>query len=74
VPGHRGRITERGQQPVPRGTGIAKVSWVVKVFDEITNSVSAGSRSRVASAKSVPSMFETNRKVSRRSDSARSAS
>jgi hypothetical protein len=43
------------------------VSRVVKVFEEITNRVSAGSRSRVFSAKSVPSMLETNRKaISRR--------
>ena len=40
------------------------VSSVVKVFDEMMNSVSAGSRSRVASAKSVPSTLETNRNVS----------
>ena len=39
------------------------VSRVVKVFDEMMNSVSSASRSRVASAKSVPSMLETNRKV-----------
>ena len=38
------------------------VSSVVKVFDETMNSVSAGSRSRVASAKSVPSTFDTKRK------------
>ena len=43
------------------------VSSVVKVFEEITNSVSAGSRSRVASAKSVPSTLETKRKVIARS-------
>ena len=42
-------------------------SIVVKVFDETMNSVSAGSRSRVASAKSVPSMLDTNRKVIARS-------
>jgi hypothetical protein len=35
------------------------VSSVVKVFEETMNSVSAGSRSRVASAKSVPSTLET---------------
>ncbi len=39
------------------------VSSVLKVFDETMKSVSAGSRSRVASAKSVPSTFETNRNV-----------
>ena len=41
------------------------VSSVVNVFDETMNSVSAGSRSRVASAKSVPSTLETNRNVKR---------
>ena len=39
------------------------VSRVVKVFDETMNSVSAASRSRTASAKSVPSMLETKRNV-----------
>ena len=41
------------------------VSSVVKVFDETMNSVSAGSRSRVASTKSVPSTLETKRNVMR---------
>ena len=40
------------------------VSSVVNVLEETMNSVSAGSRSRVASAKSVPSTLETKRKVS----------
>ena len=39
------------------------VSSVVNVFEETTNRVSAASRSRVASTKSVPSTLETNRKV-----------
>jgi hypothetical protein len=39
------------------------VSSVVKVFEETMKSVSSGSRSRVFSAKSVPSTLETNRKV-----------
>ena len=43
------------------------VSSVVKVFEETMNSVSAGSRSRVASAKSVPSTLETKRNVRSRS-------
>ena len=43
------------------------VSSVVKVFDETMNSVSAGSRSRTASAKSVPSTLETKRNVRSRS-------
>ena len=38
------------------------VSSVVNVFDETMNSVSAGSRPRVASQMSVPSTFDTNRK------------
>ena len=46
---------------------LVMVSSVVKVFDETMNSVSAGSRSRTASAKSVPSTFETKRKVIARS-------
>ncbi len=43
------------------------VSSVVKVLDATMNSVVAGSRSRTASAKSVPSTLETKRKVSARS-------
>ena len=43
------------------------VSSVVKVFEETMNNVSAGSRSRVASTKSVPSTFETKRNVRLRS-------
>ena len=43
------------------------VSSVVKVLDETMNSVSAGSRSRVASAKSVPSTLDTKRKTIERS-------
>ena len=39
------------------------VSSVVNVFEETMNSVSSASRSRVASAKSVESTFETKRKV-----------
>ena len=43
------------------------VSSVVNVFDATMNSVSSGSRSRVASQKSVPSTFDTNRNVIERS-------
>jgi len=43
------------------------VSSVVNVFDEAMNRVSAGSRSRVASARSVPSTLDTKRKVIARS-------
>ena len=39
------------------------VSSVVKVFDETMNSVSVGSRSCTASAKSVPSTLDTKRNV-----------
>ena len=43
------------------------VSSVVKVLDEMMNSVSAASRSRTASAKSVPSTLDTKRNVIARS-------
>ncbi len=43
------------------------VSSVVNVLEEMTKSVSDGSRSRTASAKSVPSTLETNRNVMLRS-------
>ncbi len=43
------------------------VSSVVNVFDEMMNSVWAASTSRVASAKSVPSTFETKWNVRPRS-------
>ena len=46
---------------------LVMVSSVVKVFEEMMKSVSAGSRSRTASAKSVPSTLETKRKVMSRS-------
>ena len=46
---------------------LVSVSSVPKVFDETMTSVSAGSRSRVASQMSVGSMLETNRKVRSRS-------
>src|SRR5207249_11530098 len=39
------------------------VSRVVNVFEEMMKRVSAGCRSRTASAKSVPSTLETNRNV-----------
>ena len=42
---------------------LVMVSSVVKVFEETMNSVSAGSRSLTASAKSVPSTLETKRNV-----------
>ena len=43
------------------------VSKVVNVFEEMINRVSAASRSRVASARSVPSTLETKRKFMVRS-------
>ena len=46
---------------------LVMVSSVVKVLEDTMKSVSAGSRSRTASAKSVPSTFETKRKVMDRS-------
>jgi hypothetical protein len=46
---------------------LVSVSSVVKVLDEMMNRVSAGSRSRVASTKSVESTLDTNRKVISRS-------
>ena len=55
--------------PIPASThsravrALVIVSSVVKVFEEITKSVSSGSRSRVFSTKSVPSTLETKRKV-----------
>ena len=44
------------------------VSSVVKVLEQTMNSVCAGSRSCVASTKSVESTFETNRKLSSRAE------
>ena len=42
---------------------LVSVSSVPNVLDEMMNSVSSGSRSRVASAKSVESTLDTNRNV-----------
>ena len=53
---------------------LVSVSSVVNVFDEMTNRVSAGSRSWVASQKSVPSTLLTNRNVMSRWEKSRSAS
>ncbi len=50
-----------------RAMTVRFVSSVVKVFDEMTKSVSFGSRSRVASTKSAPSTLETKRTVIARS-------
>ena len=49
------------------------VSSVVKVLDETMNSVSAASRSCVASLKSAPSTLATKRKIIDRSLNGRSA-
>jgi hypothetical protein len=50
-----------------RECALVIVSSVVNVFDETTKSVSSASRSRTASAKSVPSTLLTKRKVIARS-------
>ncbi len=42
---------------------LVSVSSVVNVFEQMTNSVSSGSRSRTDSQKSVPSTFDTYRNV-----------
>ena len=55
-------VAERASVHSRAGCALVSVSSVVKVFEQTMNSVSAGSRSRVASAKSVPSTFETKRK------------
>src|SRR5207244_13342446 len=58
VPGDRALVAERMQRPLARtARECVIVSSVVKVFDDTMNKVSAGSRSCVASAKSVPSTF-----------------
>ncbi len=53
---------------------LVMVSIVVKVLDATMNSVSDGSRSRVASCRSEPSTFDTKRNVSSRAVNGRSAS
>ena len=60
MPGHR-FVVPPGSSSSSRGRCVAlvMVSMVVKVLEEIINRVSAGSRSRMASTKSVPSTFET---------------
>ena len=69
VPGDR-RLVAAARRCTSRARVCAfvSVSSVLNVFDEMMNSVSAGSRSRVASAKSLLSTFETNRIVSPRSE------
>ena len=51
-----------------------RVSSVVNVFEEMTKSVRAGSRSRVASAMSAPSTLDTNRHAMSRCDTSSNAS
>jgi hypothetical protein len=58
-------VTGRGQARAARALVI--VSKVVKVFGETMKRVSAASRSRTASARSVPSTFVTKRDVMARS-------
>src|SRR5882724_8207300 len=61
--------TDRSSPPSPASDqaravlAFVIVSSVVNVFEETMNSVSAGSRSRTASTKSVPSTLETKRNV-----------
>ena len=63
--------TDRSSPPSPASDqsravwALVIVSSVVKVFDETMNSVSDGSRSWTASAKSVPSTLDTKRNVMR---------
>ena len=65
--------TDLGSRPKPSSDqsralcALVIVSRVVNVFEEMMKSVSAGSRSWTASAKSVPSTLETKRKVMARS-------
>ena len=72
--------TDFSSPPIPASDqaravwALVMVSRVVKVFEETMKSVSAGSRSRTVSAKSVPSMLETKRNVMARSLYALSAS
>ena len=63
VLGDRRLVAERGQGPLARVCAFVIVSSVVNVFDETMKSVSSAARSRVASAKSVESTFETKRNV-----------
>ena len=64
----RALVAERPPAPTARRSrAFVIVSSVVNVFDDTMKSVSAGSRSRVASTKSVPSTFETKRNVMSRS-------
>ncbi len=58
------RASRHQRRAVP---AFVRVSTVVKVFEQTTKRVSAGSRSRVHSAMSVPSTFETKRQLSSRS-------
>ena len=60
-------VAERGQRPLARGCALVIVSSVVNVFEAMMNSVSLGSRSRVASTMSVESTLETKRSVRSRS-------
>jgi len=64
----RGLVAEGGERPGRAVRALASVSSVVKVFEATMKSVSAGSRSWVASQMSVPSTFETNRNLRPRSE------
>ena len=64
MPGHRAVRRPAFASTHSRAVwALVSVSSVVNVFEQMMNSVSSGFRSRVASTKSVPSTFETKRKV-----------
>jgi hypothetical protein len=68
MPGHSLRVSAQTlEQPIARASALVIVSSVVKVLEEMMKSVSAGSRSRVASTRSMPSTLETKRNVKLRS-------
>ena len=67
-------VTETDDEPLTHCRALVSVSSVVNVFDDTTNSVSAGSRSWVHSQKSVPSTLLTNWKVMSRRLKSRNAS
>ena len=60
------RLRDFSEPPAARSRALCAlviVSSVLNVFDEMMKSVSSGLRSRTASTKSVPSTFDTKRKV-----------
>ena len=64
VPARRARSSPSLRKLQARAAwALVSVSSVVNVLEQMMNSVSSGSRSRVASTKSVPSTLETKRNV-----------